>query len=235
LGTGDLIVEENLIDQLFNSSEKRLGLTLLLARYGSPDLFPAVPSELFHEQIYPRETVVSEKLEAMVRLGIANSRMKDFHDLHTLSNTLEFDGKTLTEDVRATFKLSNAAPGCHWEAYRLRSQRSFTRIKHGQAVERFLQQEQAVCAAIGIQRNHRSPRIVPRPCNQVSATGTNPGQHVDARSGLATSSRSITPSLWSRNRSILHSQLAIFSSIVGNCSLPHPFGKASGPSPTSFP
>jgi hypothetical protein len=39
-----------------------------------------------------------------VKLGIANSRMKDFHDLHTLSNTFEFDGKTLAEAVRATFK-----------------------------------------------------------------------------------------------------------------------------------
>jgi hypothetical protein len=53
---------------------------------------------------YPRETVVSEKLEAMVKLGIANSRMKDFHDLHSLSTTFEFSGKTLADAVRATFK-----------------------------------------------------------------------------------------------------------------------------------
>ena len=57
-----------------------------------------------HLLAYPRETVVSEKLEAMVKLGIANSRMKDFHDLHTLSNAFQFDGKILTEAVRATFK-----------------------------------------------------------------------------------------------------------------------------------
>jgi Nucleotidyl transferase AbiEii toxin, Type IV TA system len=30
---------------------------------------------------YTREPVVAEKLEAMVKLGIANSRMKDFYDL----------------------------------------------------------------------------------------------------------------------------------------------------------
>ena len=30
---------------------------------------------------YTRETVVAEKLEATVKLGIANSRMKDFYDL----------------------------------------------------------------------------------------------------------------------------------------------------------
>lgn len=52
---------------------------------------------------YPRETVVSEKLEAMVKLGIANSRMKDFHDLHSLSKTFEFDGRALVDAIRATF------------------------------------------------------------------------------------------------------------------------------------
>jgi len=34
---------------------------------------------------YPRETVVAEKFEAMVMLGIANSRMKDFYDLYVLA------------------------------------------------------------------------------------------------------------------------------------------------------
>ena len=53
---------------------------------------------------YPRETVVSEKLEAIVKLGIANSRRKDFHDLHSLSQTFEFDGKALVDAVRATFE-----------------------------------------------------------------------------------------------------------------------------------
>ncbi len=57
-----------------------------------------------HLLAYPRETVVAEKLEAMVKLGITNSRMKDFHDLDTLSTTFEFDGKILAEAVRATFQ-----------------------------------------------------------------------------------------------------------------------------------
>jgi hypothetical protein len=58
---------------------------------------------------YPRETVVSEKLEAMVKLGIANSRMKDFHDLHSLSKTFEFDGKALADAIRATFERRGTA------------------------------------------------------------------------------------------------------------------------------
>jgi Nucleotidyl transferase AbiEii toxin, Type IV TA system len=38
-----------------------------------------------HLKSYPRETVVPEKFEAMVKLGMLNSRMKDFFDLWTLS------------------------------------------------------------------------------------------------------------------------------------------------------
>lgn len=58
---------------------------------------------------YLRETVVSEKLEAMVKLGIANRRMKDFHDLHSLSKTFEFDGKALVDAVHATFERRGTA------------------------------------------------------------------------------------------------------------------------------
>ena len=53
---------------------------------------------------YPRETVVAEKLEAMVTLGMANSRMKDFYDVWMMSRELEFDGVTLGRAIRATFQ-----------------------------------------------------------------------------------------------------------------------------------
>lgn len=53
---------------------------------------------------YPRETVVAEKLEAMVKLGLANSRMKDFYDLAVLARDFEFDGALLTRAIRATFE-----------------------------------------------------------------------------------------------------------------------------------
>jgi hypothetical protein len=44
---------------------------------------------------YPPETVIAKKLEAMVVLGRANSRMKDFFDLYVLSHTMNFDGQLL--------------------------------------------------------------------------------------------------------------------------------------------
>lgn len=52
---------------------------------------------------YPKETVVAEKFEAMVKLGIANSRMKDFWDLHLMVSEFEFDGAILQEAIQATF------------------------------------------------------------------------------------------------------------------------------------
>ncbi len=53
---------------------------------------------------YPRETVVAEKLQAMVQLGMANSRMKDFYDVAVLARDFDFDGALLTRAIRATFE-----------------------------------------------------------------------------------------------------------------------------------
>jgi predicted nucleotidyltransferase component of viral defense system len=53
---------------------------------------------------YPRETVVAEKLHAMVALGIANSRMKDFYDIYSLAGNYEFDGTRLCSAIRSTFE-----------------------------------------------------------------------------------------------------------------------------------
>src|ERR1035441_8449224 len=47
---------------------------------------------------YPKETVVAEKFEAMVKLGIANSRMKDFHDLRSLSDLFPFEGAVVVTE-----------------------------------------------------------------------------------------------------------------------------------------
>lgn len=52
---------------------------------------------------YPRHTMVAEKLEALVRLGIASSRMKDIYDLSLLSKLFVFEGGILLEAVIKTF------------------------------------------------------------------------------------------------------------------------------------
>jgi len=53
---------------------------------------------------YSRETVVAEKFEAMTKLGMLNSRMKDFFDLWSLSRQFDFDGATLARAIEATFR-----------------------------------------------------------------------------------------------------------------------------------
>jgi hypothetical protein len=69
--------------------------------------FPKWSAPLDYEDIplatYPMETVVAEKSGAAVSLGINNSRLKDFYDLHWLQSHLIFDGKVLTEAGTNTF------------------------------------------------------------------------------------------------------------------------------------
>jgi hypothetical protein len=53
--------------------------------------------------MYPRETFVAEKYEAMVRFGVLNSRMKDLYDVWLLARVFPFEGPSLRDAIRATF------------------------------------------------------------------------------------------------------------------------------------
>ncbi|OGC34392.1 hypothetical protein A2462_00830 [candidate division WOR-1 bacterium RIFOXYC2_FULL_41_25] len=57
-----------------------------------------------HLKGYPIESVVSEKFEAMVKLGLLNSRMKDFYDVWLMMHRFNFDGHSLVEALKKTFK-----------------------------------------------------------------------------------------------------------------------------------
>lgn len=48
---------------------------------------------------YSRESTIAEKLEAMIKLRMLNSRMKDFYDIWMLSRYFDFDGETLKQAV----------------------------------------------------------------------------------------------------------------------------------------
>jgi hypothetical protein len=52
---------------------------------------------------YPKETVIAEKLEALTKLGLLNSRMKDYYDLALLSRMYSFEGENLITAIVATF------------------------------------------------------------------------------------------------------------------------------------
>ncbi len=53
---------------------------------------------------YPAESVISEKFEAMVKLGLLNSRMKDFYDIWLMMRQFKFIGQKLVEALKKTFK-----------------------------------------------------------------------------------------------------------------------------------
>ncbi|MFH1314026.1 MAG: nucleotidyl transferase AbiEii/AbiGii toxin family protein [Candidatus Eisenbacteria bacterium] len=56
---------------------------------------------------YSMESTIAEKFEAMVKLGIINSRMKDFFDIWLLSQLFEFSGETLASAMATTFEIRN--------------------------------------------------------------------------------------------------------------------------------
>ncbi|MBW1797828.1 MAG: nucleotidyl transferase AbiEii/AbiGii toxin family protein, partial [Deltaproteobacteria bacterium] len=53
---------------------------------------------------YPKETVVAEKLQSMIHLGMQNSRMKDFFDLFWMSRLFSFEGSVLLKAIQSTFQ-----------------------------------------------------------------------------------------------------------------------------------
>ena len=53
---------------------------------------------------YTMESTIAEKFQAMVKLGLLNSRMKDFYDIWLLSCMFDFSGETLIEAIEKTFE-----------------------------------------------------------------------------------------------------------------------------------
>src|SRR5258708_10794068 len=62
-----------------------------------------------HLRAYPVETVVAEKFEALVTLGMANSRLKDFYDLWLIARTFELRESVVVDAVRRTFERRETA------------------------------------------------------------------------------------------------------------------------------
>ena len=84
-----------LIDIAFGDAvtPERVTMPTLLEELPAPDLLA-----------YPLVSVIAEKFEAMVQLGIRNSRMKDFYDIWALSETFDIDGSELVEAVERCFE-----------------------------------------------------------------------------------------------------------------------------------
>lgn len=73
-------------------------------RVAYPVLLDFPPPEL---NGYSMESTIAEKFQAMVKLGVLNSRMKDFYDIWMLSRAFDFKGELLAEAVEKTFENRN--------------------------------------------------------------------------------------------------------------------------------
>lgn len=71
-----------------------------------PAIVKGVPTGIL--RCYNPETAFAEKYEAMTRLGLATSRMKDFFDLAILIHNKLVDKKILTSAIAATFAARGA-------------------------------------------------------------------------------------------------------------------------------
>lgn len=116
---GEVAVSSIRDDMAYGGVRAKVEVHLAGARLGiqidvgfGDDITPGAVEKEWHELlpfpsarllVYPPETVIAEKLEAAVKLGMDNSRMKDFYDLHWLQSHLPFEGKVLTEAVIHTF------------------------------------------------------------------------------------------------------------------------------------
>lgn len=76
-------------------------------RRNFPNLLADMPAASI--LMYPPETVVAEKFEAMIRFGEANGRIKDFYDMWVTSRTFSFDLPDLVEAVGGTMRRRETA------------------------------------------------------------------------------------------------------------------------------
>ncbi len=65
-----------------------------------PTLLEQLPPKI---KVYSPESIISEKFEAMVKLAMANSRMKDFYDVYTFSINYNYQGSRIKKAIESTF------------------------------------------------------------------------------------------------------------------------------------
>jgi hypothetical protein len=82
VGFGDAVTPE----------AQEVNFPVLLSEFAAPEI-----------RVYPVYTVIAEKYQAMVALGLANTRMKDFFDIWVIGRRTELEGATLARAIAATF------------------------------------------------------------------------------------------------------------------------------------
>ena len=93
----ELIVDIGFSDKLL-SFPKEKSFPILLNTFNSPVI-----------KIYPTESIIAEKFEAIIKLYTQNSRIKDFYDIYFISKEVNFKYSDLKNVILETFKNRNTS------------------------------------------------------------------------------------------------------------------------------
>ncbi len=124
-GDGVAFVADSLRSQLIKEEERYHGARVKLAAmigsarialqvdFGFGDIVSPHPLRIGYPTLledgdlsvaaYSKESIVAEKFEAVIRLGVFNTRMKDFFDIVFLAGEFDFEATALHEAMRRTF------------------------------------------------------------------------------------------------------------------------------------
>jgi predicted nucleotidyltransferase component of viral defense system len=97
------------VTAMLGTARPRLEIDIAFGEVVSPTPEMAVLPTLLNQpqpqmKVYHRETVIAEKTQALVELGLSNTRLKDFFDLWYLSQVFSFEGAILRQAIQATFE-----------------------------------------------------------------------------------------------------------------------------------
>ncbi|MFZ4514512.1 MAG: nucleotidyl transferase AbiEii/AbiGii toxin family protein [Geothrix sp.] len=118
---GTVIREDNLYQGVRITLRAKLGAARITLQVdiGFGDAVYPAPEEVEYPSLlgfpcprlraYSQATVVAEKFHAMVELGLANSRLKDYHDIWTILHAFQVSPDTLRRAIQATFQRRKTA------------------------------------------------------------------------------------------------------------------------------
>jgi predicted nucleotidyltransferase component of viral defense system len=117
--SSDIIVKESQIETEYTGLSARFSAFLHTAKLplridiGFSDKIYPKPANINYPTLldfpspelqgYTPETLIAEKVHAMIKLGLANSRMKDFYDIWTIVNQFQIKTETITPIIREVF------------------------------------------------------------------------------------------------------------------------------------
>jgi len=93
-------------DSIKNRIQIDIGFSDVIIPKGQLINYPLLLTDLspVSIQAYSKESIIAEKLHAMIVLSYSNSRMKDFYDVYVLIKTTDFDKEILSKSIEATFQ-----------------------------------------------------------------------------------------------------------------------------------